>query len=141
MQESHKKQVETLRAAGYRLTPARSTLIVIFFETSEPVSVVELLAQLRKKGLKPNKTTVYREIHFLVERAFLREIEFGDRIKRYELKSAHHHHHVVCTECGAVKDVDVDEDFGGQERSVGRKTGFVIIDHSLEFFGVCPDCQ
>lgn len=111
------------------MTKARLQLLQIFKNTNFPVSASDLL-----KKIKVNKTTIYRELDFLVDKGIVNEVNFGDRKKRFELKDLEHHHHLVCLNCKSVEDVNINESFNVPK-------SFKVIKHNLEFFGFCASCQ
>lgn len=130
-----------LKAQGFKLTDARRLIVEILCSRTLPVSVSELLAEMAERGERADKTTVYREILFMQERGIARQVHFGDRVKRYELRDGGHHHHLVCVECGNAVDVPLENDLASAEKTIEKKTGYSIRRHSLEFFGVCPECR
>ncbi len=133
--------LQGLRKTGFRLTKARRALFAALEAALRPMSVPELRVRMKKAGAAADKTTIYRELAFLLERRLVQAIQFGDGLKRYELRGGHHHHHLVCTACGIVIDVSLKGDLDAIERRLARRTGFRIDDHSLEFFGLCADCR
>ncbi len=130
-----------LRARGFKLTGARRAIVEALCEGGQPFTVAELGARLAERRVRADKTTVYREIRFLRERGLIEQVQFGDRVKRYEFRGDAHHHHLVCVECGNVVDVPLENDLSREERTIARRTGFSVIRHALEFFGVCPSCR
>lgn len=106
-----------------------------------PLSAAEILAGLARRRMIVNKTTVYRELDLLSGAGVLRELQFGDRKKRYEVAPEGHHHHLVCMECHRVEDIELPRDLDLQERQIERQKKFKILNHTLEFFGTCRDCQ
>ena len=130
-----------MESTGYRITKVRRHIISILNSNKKPLSAKELLNLLLKKDLSPNKTTIYRELEFFKKQGLIREIEFGDRKKRYELETDRHHHHIVCVNCGRVEDFDFDVDLATHEMQIAKQTGFEIKEHSIEFFGLCKQCQ
>src|SRR3989344_424207 len=131
--------LQELREQGHRITNVRKALVELLEKSKMPLSADELGKSLEAKKLKVNKSTVYRELDFLKGNNIVQEVEFGDKKKRYEI-SAKHHHHVVCLECKSVQDVDLQSDLDEAERKIARQKGFKIINHSLEFFGLCASC-
>lgn len=129
-----------LKLKGHKQTKVRQTLIEILVKSNTPVAISEIIELLAKKDLKPNKTTVYREIDFLKLQNLISEIDFGDGKKRYEI-SSDHHHHIVCLNCGTIKDVPMEKDLNEEEKRIIKQLGFKPIGHSLEFFGLCSKCQ
>jgi Fe2+ or Zn2+ uptake regulation protein len=134
------ERLRAIRASGFRLTKARRTLFDVLKEEARPRTAPEIAALMKKRGTSADKTTVYRELAFLLARGLVQAVQFGDRQKRYELRSGHHHH-LVCTSCGVVIDVALKGDLDAIERRLARKTGFRIDDHALEFFGLCAECR
>lgn len=133
--------ISALRSEGHRITPAREQIINTFNKSTSPISAIDLLEALEKLDNKVNKTTVYRELDFLLEKNLVREVEFGEGRKRYELNTGTHHHHLVCRKCKKVEDVDLKTDLSSEEKLIEKETGFKIESHSLEFFGYCKNCQ
>lgn len=133
--------IAKLKSGGYRITKARSQIIEIFINSLTPISATDLIESFKILKIKVNKTTIYRELDFLIGKGLLKGIEFGEGKKRYELNTTHHHHHLVCLNCKKVKDVDLETDLSEEEKKIQSKTGFKIKSHSLEFFGYCKNCR
>lgn len=133
--------ITTLKKAGFRITQAREALIDILLANRRPMTVFELLAALKKRHINVNKTTVYREIEFLKTNNILHEIQFAERSKRYEIATDDHHHHLVCINCDRVTDVKLSQELAREENRIAKATGFTILNHSLEFFGLCAQCK
>ena len=132
--------LEDLKSSGYKMTPVRKNLIEVLLNSDTPLSIEEIGDLLESKGLTPNKTTLYREVEFLKGEELLQEIDFGDGKKRFEISSSHHHH-IVCINCKTVVDVPMEEDLDSKEKQILLKFKFKPIGHSLEFFGLCSNCQ
>jgi Fur family transcriptional regulator, ferric uptake regulator len=132
--------LESLKNRGHKNTKVRQALIEILLLNNTPLSNTDLLQELSKRNLSPNKTTVYREIEFLKDQKILEEVDFGDGKKRFEI-SENHHHHIICISCQKIQDIPMEKDLNEKERQIMRKFDFKPIGHSLEFFGLCKDCQ
>ncbi|MED3094641.1 transcriptional repressor, partial [Bacillus thuringiensis] len=68
---------------------------------------------------------------------------FGDGVSRYDLRqegAQRFHHHLICTQCGAVQEIQEDL-LGEVERKVERDWSFKVKDHRLTFHGICKNCQ
>lgn len=129
-----------LSAEGFRTTKLRSALLSIFADQIKPFSVDEITTALGKKKLSVHKVTLYRELAVLVKAEVISPIYFHDQIQRYEFVQHKHHHHVVCTSCGVIADVEIDDELEGQIPAIEKKTKFTLLRHSLEFFGLCKTC-
>lgn len=119
---------------GTRNTKIKNQILEIFETAKYPISASEIISKV-----KANKTTVYRELLIFSRDGILKEVEFGDGRKRYELSGRGHHHHLICSKCKKIDDVILDEKYLLKE--VKEKSNFKIEDHSLEFFGICASCQ
>ena len=125
-----------------RITNLRKAIIDIFSQEHGPWTVGDIIEKLHKKGFSPNKTTVYRGVEYLLGIETKRPIDFGEGKKRYEIfRESDHHHHLFCTNCSAVEEIVINDDFENQKKEISNNTNFKIKSHSLEFFGVCSECQ
>lgn len=123
-----------------RKSMAREFICQILKRADRPVSVGEILTQLRQQGRMFNKTTVYRELDVMKQKGVVREVFFRNDTALYEL-AGEHHHHLVCVSCGYVHAITLRESFADEVREVSKHEQFFILDHSLEFFGLCRVCQ
>lgn len=130
-----------MKKCGHRSSVTRDAVISIFQSSNKPLSVPEILELMKEKDIKVNKTTVYREIEKLQNHSILKEVYLGADKLRYELGNTEHHHHVVCINCDRVDDVPIDKDVESHERKIEQKLNYKVLNHSLEFFGVCKSCQ
>ncbi len=133
--------LQLLKSRGQRVTKVRTALVTLLFEHALPLTISQMLDRLFDLSLPANKTTIYREMDFLKSQGIIQEVEFGDGKKRYEIVSDPHHHHVVCNNCGTIKDVVLEDDIAQEEKKIAHLTKFQVQNHSLEFFGLCPNCQ
>lgn len=141
MERKSQKLIERLKILGERITPVREEILESFCRHHKPQTSQELLLNLEKKGFKVNKTTVYRQLEVLAKAGLIKEIFLADRAKYYELISEDHHHHLICRGCNKIEDVDLDNDLDKQEQTILKKNHFKVLQHSLEFFGLCNKCQ
>jgi len=131
-----------LSKGGFRITRARRSIIEVLINSSLPLSAEEIIDALLRKKILANKTTVYRELTFLKDRAIVQEIQFlHERVKRYEVVFGSHHHHLICMECKRVEDVELEGELEKYEREIMRSRGFKVLNHTLEFMGLCEDCR
>ncbi len=126
-----------LRDTDLRNTPARRAIVGLIHKAARPVSAPEIMLNLEKENLLVNKTTVYRELAFLVKKHIVCEVYLKPDLVHYESALLPHHHHLVCDNCGRVEEIQMDE---SALLSFIKKTKFKVKRHSLEFFGLCPKC-
>ena len=118
----------------------KEAMQLFFKEQNAPVDYTQILDDLERKGLKVNKTTVYRQLDSFVRIGMIQEFDFGEGKKRFEI-SRIHHHHLICSRCNHVQCTEIQEDFSEQEANIFQKSHFRVTGHMLEFFGLCEACQ
>ncbi len=139
----YEKLRNELKKRHLRITSQREAVLSIFLDNrGEHLTADEVYEKLAYKNSHISKATIYRTVELLEKMGFLTKVNFNDGFERYEVKEIgiHHHHHLICTECGRIYEVEEDllEDL---EKAIERRTGFKIMDHQLNFYGLCPDCQ
>lgn len=121
-----------------KLTAKRKIVLKSIENFAEPVDAATIVEEVGKKA-KIDRATVFRTINFLLEKGQIKKIEFGDGKARFE-EAGDHHHHLVCENCGTIEKIsNCIASF--LEKEVERKNKFLIKRHSLEFFGLCANCQ
>lgn len=131
-----------LKRARLKRTPHREKLIEFLVKNHGPFSKEEIQKNLSKNFHdEMDGVTLYRNLSGLEKIGLLRRSEFGDGISRYEFQESTqlHHHHVVCTSCKKVDSLD--SCTLKEIESPVAQMGYTQIRHSLEFFGICRDCQ
>jgi Fur family transcriptional regulator, ferric uptake regulator len=100
----------------------------------------EIHALLRDRGEAVGLTTVYRTLQSLAEAGAVDVLRTADGEAAYRrCRSEDHHHHLVCRSCGRTLEIEDDEVEAWAEQ-VARSHGFGDVSHTVEVFGVCPDC-
>lgn len=121
---------------GLRNTPARLAILSILKEKNRPLDVLEIFELVKNKA---DLATVYRTLEVFYDSGLASKVEFREGKYRYELKK-NHHHHLICTGCGRVEEVEGDF-LKKMEDNIFRSKKFKVQSHSLEFFGLCANCQ
>lgn len=129
-----------LKGQGRRHTKIRAHILDTLEKNHKPLSSPDLQKLLVHARISANKTTVYRELAFLKKQSIVREVQFGDGMKRYELLPDTHHHHLICLDCQTVEDMPLEKDLDAQEKAIAKNKNFKILTHSLEFYGICRNC-
>jgi Fur family ferric uptake transcriptional regulator len=132
---------ETLRRLGRTVTRGREEILRILEETPLPLSPRDI--RERFPDPKPDATTIYRNLALLSSLGLVRTVALHERSRRYEAADGGtHRHRVVCRACGRIEAfAAMTCDLSGIEADIRRRLGFKVTDHSLEFFGNCPDCR
>ena len=125
-----------LQSNGLKITTARIAVLDALEKKDNPSDVLSLVEDL---NTKVDQATIYRILDLFTDKGVVKRIDFGEGKYRYELQEKHHHH-LVCTSCGLVEDIEI-ENLESVEEQVRIKKGFLVKSHSLEFFGICKNCQ
>jgi Fur family transcriptional regulator, ferric uptake regulator len=129
-----------MKKIGTRLTKPRKSIFQALSDFSKPSTVKEINLYLQNKKIKVNLTSIYRTLSLMTKSGIINEIEFGDGKKRYEkVEDNSHHHHLICENCKSVEDISLKETTLLKE--VKKQSSFKVKKHSLEFFGLCQNCQ
>jgi len=132
--------LSNLQEKGHKITNVRKKVVRIFSQTSKPLSASDVEVMLIKSGLSVNKTTIYRELQFLLANGYLVKVYLYPKQVSYESSELRHHHHLICSGCGKIGNVTncLAKNF---EKEIYRKKGFKIDRHTLEFYGTCAACR
>ncbi|MBO8161600.1 MAG: transcriptional repressor [Thermosipho sp. (in: Bacteria)] len=130
-----------LKDKKYRMTPQRELVLKVFMDNeSEHLGAEDVYRILFANKHSVSKATVYRTIELLVEFGFLRKLDFGEGIYRYELaKKNKMHHHFICKHCGKI--FEVEEHHLELIKQELESQGFVFEDFDFKIYGICPKCN
>jgi Fur family transcriptional regulator, ferric uptake regulator len=137
-------QPTTLQAAldeaGYRRTGARKSIADLIASKRGPFTAADLVADAQRRRLRIGRATIFRTLDVLADLHAVERLDLPTGEHAYVACEPVHHHHVVCSNCGASRDVD-DAGWRAVVSDIERRTGYRIDDHRLELFGRCADCQ
>jgi Fur family ferric uptake transcriptional regulator len=138
------KKLETLREKGHRITNQRKQLLSFFYELKEDehLSAEELHKKLAEKNIKISLATLYRSLKFLAENGFLRELDFGETHKHYELNTPNKSHfHIICNKCGLTADFNDKELEKYIKKAISRQKNIEAVNYEFKIFGTCEKCK
>lgn len=131
--------LQNLRQQGYRVTPQRELIIKIFQESGDKhLSAEDVFDVLKAKSEQISLATTYRTLRMLVEMNILRELDFAETHKHYELVDANTppHHHIICLNCNKTIEFE-DEDINRLGKLIAEKYSVEIVDMQFQIFGNC----
>jgi Fur family ferric uptake transcriptional regulator len=103
-------------------------------------SAQEIHAELRRKGEHVGLATVYRHLQALSEHGSVDAIrDANGEILYRQCGTTVHHHHLTCRNCGSSVEVEGRAVEQWADR-VAKEAGFTDVDHTVELFGLCPQC-
>ena len=126
---------------GVRLTPQRSRILEIVWNSHQPILAYEVLRILRQEKINAEPPTVYRALDFLLENCLIHKIEsLNAYIGCNHADRQHVSQFLICTQCKEVTEVDSNimgkaiSDIAGQQQ-------FTVEHQTIEISGLCHDCQ
>ena len=134
------KILTRLKEKDFRITPQRLAVLKILASSNGHPSVDKIFEQVKPYFPTTSLATVYKTVTLLKELNEVLELGFPDGSNRYDGNKPYPHPHMVCLKCRKISDSDL-QSLEKLTREAEQKTGFNIISHRLDFFGLCPDCR
>jgi Fur family peroxide stress response transcriptional regulator len=139
----YKKRFETiiqkLRDNGHKITPQRLAIVKILAKSEGHPSVENIHDQIKKDFPTMSIATVYRNILLIKALGEVLELGFPDGSNRYDGNRPYPHPHVICIKCKKIVDPNL-YSLDEIKKEVALETNFKILNHRLDFFGICSDC-
>jgi Fur family peroxide stress response transcriptional regulator len=132
--------VSALKRSDYRLTPQRVALLRLIAASDGHPSASDLYEAMKAQFPTTSPATVYKTLHLLKELGEVLELGFSNDDNRYDGRRPYPHPHLVCVRCRSIIDPPavMTDDLATR---VAEQTGYQILGHRLDFYGLCPDCQ
>ena len=129
-----------LHVKDLRLTEARAAIVEAAMARQGHYPIDDLIADLKARGIRGSKATVYRTLPLLAEAGILQPAIVVADSKSYETTFGREHHdHLLCGRCGKVVEFEF-EAFEILQREVASRHGYRLESHYHELVGTCPDC-
>ncbi len=132
--------LQEIQQRGHRKSRSRAAVLYELAQAKKPISVQDLRLLFEEQNIFFNKTTLYREIETLQKLGYIKELFLRNDTALYEMNESHHHH-LMCTQCGDVRHIVLEEGLHDEEKKIAKREQFIIQEHSLEFFGLCQKCS
>jgi Fur family peroxide stress response transcriptional regulator len=132
--------IQKLRDNGYKMTPQRLAIAKILAKSEGHPSVDNIHAQVKKDFPTMSLATVYKKILLIKSLGEVLELGFPDGSNRYDGNRPAPHPHVICIKCKKIVDPDLDN-LDKMKKEVELETDFKILNHRLDFFGICRNCM
>ena len=129
-----------LRDNGQRLTPARRAVVETVAASERAITPLEVYDAARRRYRALGLVSVYRTLETLEELGLVQRVHQPENCQAFIAAGEGHQHLLVCQNCGRVALFDGD-DLERLMVSISRKSGYRILEHWLQLFGLCGDCQ
>jgi Fe2+ or Zn2+ uptake regulation protein len=129
------RAINTVRAAGGRVTPERKLLLRIITENAH-LDASEIFLLAKEEIPKISLSTVYRVIGLLRELRIVSANDLGEDHCHYEVQ-ARKHHHCICLGCGRVIEIPS----ANAVKALTDRSGFEVVEAKVELTGYCRQCS
>lgn len=129
-----------LRELGFRITPQRLAILKVLAEGKGHPSAEEIHAAVKTDFPTTTIATVYKTLAVLKAIGEVLELEFSGDFNRYDGKKPGPHPHLICIKCKMIIDRELPS-LDEMTEKLASESGFKVISHRLDFYGLCPQCQ
>lgn len=134
------KMVDKLREHSHRITPQRLAILKVLAASEGHPSVEKIYARVKTDFPTTSLATVYKNVALMKSLGEVLELGFSDDSNRYDGNKPYPHPHLVCTGCKKIIDPEISM-LRDLTQELVQETGFRILNHRMDFFGICPECQ
>ena len=132
--------IQKLKDNGHKITPQRLAIRRILAKSEDHPSVEDIYDKIKNDFPTMSLATVYRNIVVIKSLGEVLELGFPDGSNRYDGNRPPPHPHVICIQCKKIVDPDLTS-LDEMKKEVSLETNFEILNHRLDFFGICSNCM
>ena len=122
-----------------RMTRQRRVILEELKKFNSHPNAEEVYEVVRESLPRISLGTVYRNLEVLSELGEIQKLELGGTQKRFDWDTRKHYH-IRCINCDRVDNAPLGL-MKNVEQELNGTTDFKIMDHRLEFLGLCPLCM
>ena len=123
------------------ITRRRDKMLEALASNERHPSANELHAEVRRWYPSTSLATIYNTIELLKDAGQILELEFSGAANRYDGRRPMSHPHLICLACESIEDMDDANDDDGHLDKVSEDTGYRLVRHRTDYYGICPSCQ
>lgn len=140
IQDRTQRILDKLKESGHRITPQRLAILRTLMENPGHPSVEDIYQKVKINFPTTSLATVYKTISVIKEMGEVLELEFSSDHNRYDGYKPYPHPHLICVKCKSIMDPELSS-LADLTQELVADTGFRILSHRLDFYGICPECQ
>ncbi len=130
-----------IKSKGLKYTPERKKILIEILKYKDHFDVDELYMELKKKGSKISKASIYRTLPLLIEAGYIQEVYKQEGRAYYEVViNKLPHLHFICIKCKKVEEI-IDPKLIEMIQEYAKKKEFHLLSYHLEIFGICLECR
>ncbi len=123
-----------------RQTSQRRAILQVLEHAPGPLTPQEVFELASKEQASLGLATVYRNLGNLEANGEVIAVHLPGESTRYEPAGRDHHHHFRCECCEGIFELEAKCPVAVLE-GVTLPGGFMVKDHELTLYGLCPNCQ
>ena len=118
----------------------REEMIGIIKKLYSHPTAEEIYFLTKQKDPAVSRSTVYRNLSFLVKKGLVTQIAVSNGPDRYDyIADRPKHGHIICTKCGEMYDFMYD--FDTIKETIWRQTGVEMYYDGIVITGICHSCK
>lgn len=129
---------QLFRDRGLKVTPQRQGVFRVLYGNGSHPTAHAVFECLRDEMPTISLRTVYQTLNDLVALGEIEQFGVGTGAARFD-PATDAHHHLVCTRCGAMRDVH--GGFPGLRLPARQRQGFTVSGAEIVFRGLCATCS
>ena len=130
--------IQKLKERGLRITPQRLAVIDVLVEKGHlHPGAGFIYKEAKKKSRSLSLSTTYATINEFSRYGIIKTLQF-DRVENRCESNLDEHINLICERCGKI--IDYKAPISLDQRGVAKKTGFIITNSRLEYYGYCGEC-
>lgn len=110
-------------------------ILEVINHSDDHLTAEQVYLRLKEGNSKAVLATVYNNLATLHQKGLIRKVAVPGFPDRYD-KVTTRHDHLVCKQCGALKDVTLDD----MTAELEKETGVHILSYDLNIDYICPSC-
>lgn len=126
-----------LKNYDLKVTPQRIAIIEELYKNGH-MNIDDLYKKLLYRFPSVSLATIYKNINSMVEKLFLSEVKIPNAKTVYEL-SKNEHAHLVCSNCKAVMDIELDS--SDISKQISNLNNFKVNQTDIILSGICQKCS
>ena len=134
------EMMKKLKTKGCRLTPQRLAVVKILAASEEHLSADKIYERVKPDFPSTSLATIYKTVTLLKKMGEVMELGFVDDSNRFDGTRPYPHPHLICIQCKKILDPDIPT-LSELPEELAKRTGYHLVNHRLDFFGICPQCQ
>ncbi len=133
------RNLELLKNYHLKATPQRIEILKAI-DSLGHANIDEIYEIAKKRHSTMSLATVYKNVTALLEKNLLKEVALNNFKSKYEITKKTHAH-LVCKECGAVEDIDLNSNIYEESKALTKDKEFNFDDLELNIYGICKKCK